>query len=117
VLTKWVKERGALSLPDAVHILTRKPAELFSLFDRGLIAQGHLADINVIDFDRLRLHTPHIVHDLPGGGKRFLQAADGLCATIKSGEVIFEDGCATGALPGRLLRRRRPLRRSASSGV
>jgi len=117
VLTKWVKERGALSLPDAVHILTRKPAELFSLFDRGLIAQGHLADINVIDFDRLRLHTPHIVHDLPGGGKRFLQAADGLCATIKSGELIFEDGRATGALPGRLLRRRRPLRRFASSGV
>jgi N-acyl-D-amino-acid deacylase len=103
-------------LPDAVHILTRKPVELFSLFDRGLIAHGHLADINVIDFDRLRLHTPHIVHDLPGGGKRFLQAADGLCATIKSGELIFEDGCATGALPGRLLRGRRLHPRSARLG-
>ena len=108
VLTKWVKERKALSLQAAVHALTRKPAELYSLLDRGLLAPGYLADINIIDFDALRLHTPHIANDLPAGGKRFLQNADGLCATIKSGEVIFEYCKATGALPGKLLRGSRP---------
>jgi len=62
------------------------------------------ADINIIDFDALALKTPHIVHDLPAGGKRFLQNADGITATIVSGQVIYEDGKATGALPGELIR-------------
>lgn len=113
LLTKWVKERAALTLEEAIHALTRKAAELYSLFDRGLLAAGHVADINIIDFDALRLHTPHIVHDLPAGGKRFLQAADGLCATFKSGELIFENGRATGALPGKLLRGARPAPNAA----
>ena len=85
-------------------MLTRQPAELYSLNDRGLIAVGLKADINIIDFDALQLHTPHIVHDLPAGGKRFIQNAEGIAATIVSGEVIYRDGEATGALPGSLIR-------------
>jgi N-acyl-D-aspartate/D-glutamate deacylase len=106
LLTKWVRERGAFDLAEGIRMLTRQPAELYSLMDRGLIAPGMKADINIIDFDRLRLRTPHIVHDLPAGGKRFLQDADGLLATLVSGQVIYRDGEATGALPGRLVRGR-----------
>lgn len=104
VLTKWVKDQQKMELSQAIHLLTRQPAELYSLLDRGLVKEGYQADINVIDFDELALKTPHIVFDLPAGGKRFLQNADGICATIKSGEVIFESGEPTGALPGKLLR-------------
>jgi N-acyl-D-aspartate/D-glutamate deacylase len=104
VLTKWVKEQRRIELPHAVHLLTRQPAELYSLQDRGLLIEGMRGDINIIDFDALKLHTPHIVHDLPAGGKRFLQNADGITATIKSGEVIYQNGQATGALPGKLVR-------------
>jgi N-acyl-D-aspartate/D-glutamate deacylase len=104
VLTKWVKERGEIELPAAIHMLTRQPAELYSLLDRGLVAEGMAADLNVIDFDKLALRTPYIVADLPAGGRRFLQQANGLEATIKSGRVIFRDGQHTGALPGVLLR-------------
>jgi N-acyl-D-aspartate/D-glutamate deacylase len=107
VLTQWVKERGELALPEAVRMLTRQPAELYSLLDRGLVAEGMVADLNVIDFDRLALRTPHIVADLPAGGRRFLQNADGMEATIKSGAVIFRNGNHTGALPGTLLRGQR----------
>jgi len=106
VLTGWVKERGEFELAQGIHMLTRQPAELYSMLDRGLIAPGMKADLNVIDMDALKLKTPHIVHDLPAGGKRFVQDAEGILATIVSGEVIFENGAPTGALPGRLLRGR-----------
>jgi N-acyl-D-amino-acid deacylase len=104
VLTKWVKERQEIDLAKAIHLLTRQPAELYSLQDRGLLLVGMRADVNIIDFANLKLRTPHIVHDLPAGGKRFLQNADGIVATIKSGEVIYSNGEATGALPGKLVR-------------
>ncbi len=104
VLTQWVKERHAFDLAKGIHMLTRQPAELYSLLDRGLIAPGMKADINIIDIEALSLKTPHIVHDLPAGGKRFLQNADGIAATIVAGEVIFENGASTGSLPGRLVR-------------
>jgi len=104
VLTKWVKERDAFKLAEGINMLTRQPAELYSLNDRGLLATGMKADINVIDFAALKLKTPHIVHDLPAGGKRFLQHAEGLEATIVSGEVIYQQGQSTGALPGKLVR-------------
>jgi len=113
VLTKWVKERGEIELPAAIHMLTRQPAELYSLLDRGLVAEGMVADLNVIDFDRLALRTPHIVADLPAGGRRFLQEANGLEATVKSGRVIFREGRHTGALPGVLLRGRQADPRAA----
>jgi N-acyl-D-aspartate/D-glutamate deacylase len=104
LLSKWVKEQGTFSLEQGIHMLTRQPAELYSLLDRGVLAQGMKADINIIDIENLRLHRPHIVHDLPAGGKRFLQRADGIKTTIVSGEIIYQDGEATGALPGKLIR-------------
>ncbi len=104
VLTKWVKDRKQIELTQAINMLCRQPAELYSLLDRGLIAEGMKADLNVIDFEELKLRTPHIVHDLPAGGTRFLQNADGIDITIKAGEVIYENGEPTGALPGRLVR-------------
>lgn len=104
LLTKWVRERKAFSLEAGIHMLTRKAAELYSMYDRGLLAPGMKADINIIDFDRLAIHSPRIVHDLPAGGKRFLQDADGLVATIVAGEVIYRNGEPTDALPGRLVR-------------
>src|SRR5690606_8172606 len=113
VLTKWVKERGEIGLPQAIHMLTRQPAELYSLRDRGLVAEGLVADLNVIDFDNLALRTPRIVADLPAGGRRFIQEANGLETTVKSGRVIYRDGGYTGALPGVLLRGGRADPRSA----
>jgi N-acyl-D-amino-acid deacylase len=104
LLTKWVREKKLIGLADGIKMLTREPAELYSLYDRGLIVKGMKADLNIIDFDRLQLRTPHIVHDLPAGGKRFLQDADGILATLVSGEVIYRNGEPTGALPGRLVR-------------
>ena len=94
-------------------MLTRQPAELYSLEDRGLIAEGMKADVNIIDYDALQLRQPHIVHDLPAGGKRFVQDADGIEATIVSGEIIYRWGNATGALPGKLIRGRQPDPRAA----
>lgn len=115
LLTRWVKEAHAFELPRAIHMLTRQPAELYSLLDRGLIAEGMVADVNVIDFDALALRRPRIVHDLPAGGSRFLQDVDGLVLTIKAGQVIYESGEHTGALPGRLVRGARPDPRAAAA--
>jgi len=108
LLTKWVREKRAIDLAQGIHMLTQQPAQLYSLNDRGLLANGMKADLNIIDFAKLNLHTPHIVHDLPAGGKRFLQNADGIEATIVAGEVIYRNGEATGALPGRLVRGKQP---------
>ena len=70
------------------------------------MAPGMKADVNLIDMDRLTLRPPHIVHDLPAGGRRLVQEADGYLATIQSGTVTFEEGTHTGALPGKLIRGR-----------
>lgn len=106
LLTYWTHQRptGRFTLPAAVEALTSRPARLVGLQDRGVIAPGYKADINVIDSDRLSLELPEIVHDLPGGGKRLHQRAHGYRAIIVSGEPIVRDDIATGALPGRLLR-------------
>jgi N-acyl-D-aspartate/D-glutamate deacylase len=77
---------------------------LYGLEDRGLIAPGYLADLNVIDMENLKLGKPWLAFDLPAGGKRLLQKAEGYCYTIKSGEVTFENGKWTGATPGGLVR-------------
>ena len=104
LLTKWVFDEKLFSLENGIRKITSEPAEFFSFTDRGTLAEGMKADINVIDFDNLRLKTPHMVDDLPGGGSRFVQNADGLVATFVSGEKIFENGVATGALPGKLVK-------------
>jgi N-acyl-D-amino-acid deacylase len=104
LLTKWVREKKRFDLAQGIHMITQQPAQLYSFNDRGLLAEGMKADINIIDFDKLALRTPHIVHDLPAGGKRFLQNADGIEMTLVSGEPIYSGGEATGALPGKLVR-------------
>jgi N-acyl-D-amino-acid deacylase len=84
--------------------MTSKPAEVVGLRDRGVIAPGYKADLNVIDHAKLALHAPRIVDDLPAGGRRLDQTATGYRWTIVAGEVIARDDAPTGALPGRLVR-------------
>ena len=87
-----------------VHKMTQDTALVYGMPDRGVIAPGYLADLNIIDFDQLALEDPEMVYDLPAGGKRIVQRARGYVATIKSGEVTYRDGEHTGAMPGRLIR-------------
>jgi N-acyl-D-amino-acid deacylase len=111
LLTHWVRDRvrgERLPLAWAVAGQTRRTAELYGLEDRGLLAPGMQGDVNVVDFDALRVLPPVMAHDLPSEAGRLLQRAEGYRATVKSGEVIFEDGVPTGALPGRLLRGPQP---------
>jgi N-acyl-D-aspartate/D-glutamate deacylase len=103
LLAYWGRGKG-FALEDLVRRLTSDTARAAGLDDRGVLAPGKLADVNLIDFDRLALRRPTVAKDLPAGGMRLLQRADGYVATIKSGTVTYRDGAATGALPGRLLR-------------
>jgi N-acyl-D-amino-acid deacylase len=107
LLTHWARDRKRgrrLPIEVVVKRQTRDTAELYGLRDRGMLVPGMIADINVIDFEGLRLHAPEMVFDLPANGRRLIQRADGYRSTIKSGEVIFENGEPTGILPGKLLR-------------
>jgi N-acyl-D-aspartate/D-glutamate deacylase len=107
MLSHWVKGRtrgGRLPLERVVRAQTRATAELFDLHDRGLLAPGHQADVNVIDPDALRVHPPEMRHDLPSGAGRLVQRATGYRYTVAHGQVIVEDDETTDALPGRLLR-------------
>ena len=107
MLTHWARDRkrpGRLSIAAAVKHQTVDTAAMYGLGDRGRLAPGMLADVNVIDFARLKLAKPYIAFDLPAGGKRLLQRASGYVATIKSGVVTFREGRPTGARPGRLVR-------------
>ncbi|MBM3491798.1 MAG: amidohydrolase family protein [Alphaproteobacteria bacterium] len=106
-LTHWTRDRpagGRFPVEWMVKRLTRDNARAIGLADRGVIAAGAKADLNLIDYDRLRLRRPEIVYDLPGGGKRLMQRSDGYVATFVSGVAVYRDGCPTGALPGRLVR-------------
>jgi N-acyl-D-aspartate/D-glutamate deacylase len=110
-LTVWARDRrGGERLPieRIVHHSTQRTAAHVGWLDRGVIAPGYLADLNVIDLDALACRMPHVVHDLPAGGRRLVQEARGYRYTIKSGQVTFEDGEHTGALPGTLVRGTRP---------
>ena len=89
-----------------MRLQTGNTAAVYGLTDRGTLEVGKKADVNVIDLDALRLHAPEMVFDLPAGGRRLIQRVDGYRATIVAGEVTFEDGEATGARPGRLVRGR-----------
>jgi N-acyl-D-amino-acid deacylase len=108
-LAHWARDRksGRFTVPEAVRELTSVPARIAGLGDRGRIAVGYKADLNVIDHAALRLHKPVITYDLPAGGRRLDQTADGYVATIVSGEVIAEDGVPTDARPGKLVRGRK----------
>jgi N-acyl-D-aspartate/D-glutamate deacylase len=107
LLTHWTRDRTRgekLSIPFVVAAQSRKTALSVGLTDRGLLAPGYKADVNVIDYDRLHLHPPKVHYDLPVGGRRLLQQVDGYDATIVSGIVTQRGGVATGARPGRLVR-------------
>jgi N-acyl-D-aspartate/D-glutamate deacylase len=107
MLAYWTRDRmrgPRLPLEFAVKRLTRDNALALGLADRGLVAAGHKADINVIDYERLQIRVPEMHYDLPAGGKRLVQKADGYVATIVNGAVVSREGVPTGALPGRLVR-------------
>jgi N-acyl-D-amino-acid deacylase len=107
MLTHWVRDRARgprLPLEWVVKRQTSETAAFFGFTDRGRLAPGMKADVNVIALDRLRLHPPEMTADLPAGGRRLVQRVDGYRATIVSGVPIFEDGAETGARPGRLVR-------------
>jgi len=107
MLTHWTRDRRRgprVPLPWAIKRLTRDNARAIGLNDRGILRCGAKADINVIDYDRLRLHSPEVVYDLPAGGRRLIQRIDGYVATLVSGKIVMRDGQPTGVLPGRLVR-------------
>jgi N-acyl-D-aspartate/D-glutamate deacylase len=98
------RPRGTLPLELVVHKMTQDSARVYGIQDRGVLAPGWRADLNLIDLDALHLQDPEMVYDLPAGGKRIIQRASGYALTMCAGEVTYEDGEHTGALPGRLLR-------------
>jgi N-acyl-D-aspartate/D-glutamate deacylase len=107
LLTHWARDRKRgprLPLEWVVRKMTRDTAELYGLQDRGVIAPGKKADLNLIDLEKLRLGLPELAFDLPAGAKRLIQRAQGYEATIVGGQVTFRNGDSTGALPGRLVR-------------
>ena len=108
MLNYWVRDRAKarLELEFAVHKMTQQTAELYGLYDRGLLKSGYRADINIIDFDELQLDAPKIVNDLPTEAARMLQGAKGYDMTMVLGQQIRVNGETTGNLPGRLLRGR-----------
>ena len=110
LLTHWARDRrrgAGFDLPFVVHHQTRATAEAVGLLDRGVIAPGYKADLNVIDHEKLALSAPTVVRDLPAGGKRLMQSAHGYIHTIVSGIETHVDGRPTGARPGRLVRSQR----------
>jgi N-acyl-D-aspartate/D-glutamate deacylase len=104
LLAHWVRERGVLSLAEAVRRITSMPAEIWGLGDRGLLKPGWIADVNIIDPTTVAPLMPSLVADLPGGSRRIVQRATGIHSTIVAGRVVFQEGLHTGDLPGRLIR-------------
>ena len=107
LLTHWARDRSrgpGLPLETVVKAQTAETADFYGFQDRGRLAPGLRADVNVIDHAGLRIHPPHLVNDLPAGGKRLVQGVDGYAATMVAGETVFERGEHTGALPGKLVR-------------
>jgi N-acyl-D-aspartate/D-glutamate deacylase len=110
MLSHWARDRAdGLPLEFVVKKMTRDTAHLYGLDDRGVLAPGFKADLNLVDHEHLNLRLPEMVHDLPAGARRLIQRADGWKATICSGEVTFEDGEHTDARPGRLIRGGQPV--------
>ncbi len=107
LLTHWVRDRSRgpkIPLEEVVERQTRRTARFYGMYDRGVLAPGMKADVNVIDFDQLHIHGPEMVHDLPANGRRLVQKVDGYRHTICSGAITLENGEPTGELPGKLVR-------------
>ncbi len=110
MLSHWARDRAdGLPLEFVVKKMTRDTANLYGLEDRGVLAPGFKADLNLVDLEHLNLRLPEMVHDLPAGARRLIQRADGWKVTICSGEVTFEDGEHTDARPGRVIRGGQPV--------
>ncbi len=109
-LGHWGRDTALAPIPFEylVHCQTLRQASYLGWADRGVVAPGYLADLNVIDLETVRVRRPRLVHDLPGGSGRYVQQADGYRATVKRGEVLFDDGELTEARPGRLVRGAQP---------
>jgi N-acyl-D-aspartate/D-glutamate deacylase len=114
LLTYWGRERRRFPIEELVRRLTGDTANAAGLGDRGVIAPGKKADLNVIVYDRLGFGRPYVAYDLPAGGKRLLQKADGYDATIVSGIVTYRDGAPTDSLPGRLVKGQRAAQLQAA---
>ena len=111
LIQHWGRDRTRgprLPVERLVAMQTKETAELVGLHDRGVLAPGYKADVNVIDFDHLTVHEPTIEHDLPAGGRRLVQRASGYDVTVVSGRVAFRDGEPTGVCAGRLVRGAQP---------
>jgi N-acyl-D-aspartate/D-glutamate deacylase len=106
LLAHWARDQHEFSLEEAVRMVTRMPAESWGFSERGLLREGMIADINLIDLAALDPGMPVAVRDLPGGAQRVTMKSSGIKATLVAGEVLIEDGEHSGALPGQLLRRR-----------
>jgi N-acyl-D-amino-acid deacylase len=118
LLTHWARDRRRgerIPLELAVSLQTGRTAAAFGFTDRGTLVPGKRADVNVIDFDALHLHAPKMVFDLPAGGRRLVQRADGYAYTVVGGEVTFEQGEPTGSRPGQLVRMGRDGVKSATA--
>ena len=111
MLSHWVRGRTRgprIPIQQSVHRMTQHTAQLYGLRDRGVLAQGYKADLNIINPDQIQLHRPEMAYDLPGGARRLLQRASGYYATVVSGELVMLEGEGTEARPGRLIRGERP---------
>jgi N-acyl-D-amino-acid deacylase len=105
-LAYWVREREAFTWEQAIAMLTARPAQVFGFSDRGLLREGYVADLVVLDPERVAPRLPHAAADLPAGGTRLVQEADGIHATVVAGQPLLRDGKFTDARPGRLIRAR-----------
>jgi len=111
MLTHWTRDRKRGEKLDLEYMImrqTKQTAEFYGICDRGVLSPGYLGDVNIIDYDNLKLGMPEMVYDLPAGGRRLLQKAVGYKYTIKNGEIIFQDGKPTEAMPGKLIRGAQP---------
>jgi N-acyl-D-aspartate/D-glutamate deacylase len=103
-LAEFVRTRKTVGVATAIKMLAYETASCVGLRDRGLLKRGYKADLNIIELDRLSLRAPHVTYDLPAGGRRLNQLAEGYRTTMVSGVVTYQNGQASGALPGRLVR-------------
>jgi N-acyl-D-aspartate/D-glutamate deacylase len=110
LIQHWTRDRAGarLELPMVIQRQARDTARAVGLLDRGVLEPGYRADLNVIDVAAMRLHRPEVRADLPAGGRRMLQRADGYRHTVVAGQETYTDGVETDALPGRLIRGARP---------
>jgi N-acyl-D-aspartate/D-glutamate deacylase len=104
LLAYWVRERGLLTLEEAVEMMTSRPAKIWKLAGRGLLREGYAADITIFDPETVAPSLPKVIHDLPGGSPRLFQKAEGYKATIVNGQIFMRDGEPTQARAGQLLR-------------